>query len=97
MAARVTYAVSCTPIFTVVAGANNPEVDTIGADVGKSLGSSGSVTTPGLAALGYAAGVATYKTTGAVAAVGTALDTLLNTPDIFIVLVRFLELLPLIR
>jgi hypothetical protein len=84
MAARVTYAVSCTPIFTVIAGDNNPEVDTIGADVGKSLGSSGVVTTPGLAAQGYAAGVPAYKTTGIDPAVGTSLGTLSSIKFAFI-------------
>ena len=44
MASRVEYAVSATPVASVVAG-ENVAVDTIAADVGKSLGGSASITT----------------------------------------------------
>lgn len=89
MASRVDYGVSVTPICTVPAGTvdNNASVDTIHQDVGKSLGSAGSVTIPGGASLGYTAGVAAYKTSATNLTIGqtaTALDTFTSIKFIWI-------------
>ena len=67
MASRVEFAVSATPIATVSAG-ENVAVDTIAADVGKSLGGSASVTTShttvgyGSSTVAYANAAASGKT-----------------------------------
>ena len=45
MASRVDFAVSATPIYSYTGQAEAPDVDTIAADVGKSLSGSASVTT----------------------------------------------------
>ena len=67
MASRVEFAVSATPIATVAAG-ENVAVDTIAADVGKSLGGNASVTTShttvgyGSSTVAYANAAASGKT-----------------------------------
>ncbi len=71
MASRVQFAVSCTPIYTIAAGNDNAATDVISKDVGKKLGSSGSVTTPGMAAVGWSAGTPTYV----IASTGTSFGT----------------------
>jgi len=58
MASRIDFAVSATPIASVAAG-ENVAVDTIAADVGKSLGGSASVVTAHVT-LGYGSGVVSY-------------------------------------
>jgi len=45
MASRVEFAVSMTPIKTIAAAGDSPEIDVIATDIGKTLGSSGSVLT----------------------------------------------------
>ena len=58
MASRIEFAVSATPIATVAAS-ENVAVDTIAADVGKSLGGSASVTT-GHTTVGYGSSTVAY-------------------------------------
>ena len=86
MASRVEYAVSATPIVTVAAG-ENTAVDTISADVGSSLGGSGSSTVTWGTTVGYGSGAAAYVTTGTNYAVGqtaTSAGTFTNAKFIFI-------------
>jgi len=58
MASRVEFAVSATPVASVAAG-ENVAVDTISADVKKSLGGTASIATA-LTNTGFAAGAASY-------------------------------------
>ena len=58
MASRIEFAVSATPVATVAAG-ENVAVDTIAADIGKSLGGSASVTTAHTT-VGYASSTVAY-------------------------------------
>ena len=86
MASRIEYAVSATPIVTVAA-AENTAVDTISADVGSSLGGSGSSTVTWGTTVGYGSGAAAYVTTGTNYAVGqtaTSLGTFTNAKFIFV-------------
>tara|TARA_R110000765_G_C18920082_1_gene605798 strand:- start:775 stop:1218 length:444 start_codon:yes stop_codon:yes gene_type:complete len=80
MASRIEFAVSATPIVSVAAG-ENIAVDTIAADVGKSLGGSGSQVAVWGSTEGYAAGDPVHKiATGSAA----ELDTLTSIKFLFI-------------
>jgi len=79
MASRVEFAVSATPVVSVAAD-ENVAVDTIAADVNKSLGGSGSVTCTWGATIGYAAGEATHV----VASTATSLGTFTDVKFVFI-------------
>ena len=86
MASRVQYAVSATPIVTVAAG-ENQAVDTISADVGKTLGGSGSSTVTWGSTVGYGSGSPVYVTTATNYAVGqtaTSLGTFTSAKFIFV-------------
>jgi hypothetical protein len=65
MASRIEYAVSMTPIKSVAASGDAPEVDVISTDINKSIGGSGSVTNNNnndLTTAGYSGGSASYLT-----------------------------------
>jgi hypothetical protein len=86
MASRIEYAVSATPIVSVAAG-ENQAVDTISADVGKTLGGSGSATVTWGSTVGYGSGSPVYVTTATNYAVGqtaTSLGTFTNAKFIFV-------------
>jgi hypothetical protein len=80
MASRVEFAVSATPVYSHAAG-EGTAVDTIAADVGKSLGGSGSQATTWGATEGYTAGDPVHKITTSTAA---SLNTLSNIKFLFI-------------
>jgi len=87
MASRVEWGVVATPIVTIAAGTDNPSVDSLNLDVGKAIGSAGTVTIPGGVAVGYASGVAAYKTSATNLTVGqtaTALDTFTSIKFLYI-------------
>jgi hypothetical protein len=86
MASRVDYAVSATPVASVSAG-ENVAVDTIAADVSKTLGGSGSSTVTWGSTVGYASGNAAYVTTATNYGVGqtaTTLGTFTNAKFVFV-------------
>lgn len=64
MASRIDYAVTCTPVVTVAAGAESPAYDGLASDVAKSLGSGGSVAVTWGTTIGYASGLPAYVTSG---------------------------------
>ena len=70
MADRVEFSVSCTPIKSVPAG-ENVAVDTIAADVKKSLGGNGSVTCTWGSTIGYSAGDPTHVIASSATSLGT--------------------------
>jgi len=73
MANRVEFAVSCTPVASVGAG-ENVAVDTIAADINKSLGGSGSVTCTWGTTIGYSAGDPTHVVASSATSLGTFTD-----------------------
>ena len=76
MASRVDFSVSATPVFTHATGEGQADVDSIAADVGKSLGGSGSVAQTWDATVGYSAGSPTLVAAGSNYAVGQTAVTL---------------------
>lgn len=80
MASRVDFSVSATPVFTHTAGEGQADVDSIAADVGKSIGGSGSVTTTWGTTEGYLAGDPVHK----IVTTAVSLDTLTNIKFLFI-------------
>ena len=86
MASRVEYAVSATPVMTVAAG-ENVAVDTLAADVSKTLGGSGSSTVTWGSTVGYGSGNPVYVTTATNYANGqtaSSLGTFTNAKFIFV-------------
>jgi|TARA_Y100000310_G_scaffold102652_1_gene100822 hypothetical protein len=79
MASRVDFAVSATPVVTVAAG-ENVEVDTIAADVNRSLGGSGSVACTWGTTVGYTAGDPAH----AIVTSATSLGTFSSVKFVFI-------------
>ena len=79
MASRVEFAVSATPIFSHAAG-EGAAADAIAADVGRSLGGSGSVTTTWGSTEGYGSGDPVHI----IVTTAVSLDTLTNAKFLFI-------------
>ena len=75
MASRVDFAVSATPVHTHTTGEGQANTDSIAADVGKSLGGSGSIAHTWGSTVGYGSGNATLVAAGTNYAVGQTADT----------------------
>ena len=71
MASRVEFAVSATPIYTHVSNDEGAESDVIQADVGKSLGGSGSVAATWGTVIGFDDGVKTHAIVATADSLGT--------------------------
>jgi len=76
MASRVDFAVSATPVHTHTTGEGQANTDSIAADVGKSLGGSGSIAHTWGSTVGYGSGNATLVAAGTNYAVGQTAVTL---------------------
>lgn len=79
MASRVEFAVSATPVYSHAAGEGSA-VDAIAADVGKSLGGSGSVTCTWGSTIGYSSGDPVHV----IASTATSLGTFTSVKFVFI-------------
>ena len=76
MASRVDFAVSATPVHTHTTGEGQANTDSIAADVGKSLGGSGSVAHTWGSTVGYSSGSPTLVAAGTSYAVSATAVTL---------------------
>jgi len=87
MASRIDYAVSAIPIFSHAAG-EGEATDALAADVGKSLGGSGSVGCTWGTTIGYSSGSPVYVTTGTNYAVGQTALTLGTFTNVKFVIIK---------